>query len=67
MLYPAASPYPLVDVVGEGLPAHEAAAPLSGVEVPLLQDHLTLADHHQGRATHLHALKYVILHILEKR
>ena len=66
MPYPAAGLYPLVDVGREGLPAHEAAAPLGGVEVPLLQDDLTLADHYQGGATHLHTLKDVVLHILEE-
>ena len=62
--YPAASLYPLVHVVGEGLAGHEASGALGGVEVPLLQDDPALADHHQGSAPHLHALKDVILHSL---
>lgn len=62
--YPAASFYPLVDVVGERFSGHIASWPLGGVEVPLLQDNLALADHHQRPAAHLCAFKDVVLHSL---
>ena len=65
--YPAASLYPLVDVVGERLAGHEASRALDGVEVPFLQHDLPLADHHQRPAAHLRALKDVVLHSLQRR
>lgn len=64
--YPAASFDPLVNVVGEGFPGHEAAGALGGVEGPFLQDDLTLADHHQGAAADLGAFKNVVLHTLQR-
>lgn len=65
-LYPAASFYPLVNVVGEGFSGHEAARALGGVEGSFLQDDLALADYHQGAATNLGAFKNVVLHILQR-
>lgn len=64
--HPAASLYPLVDVVGEGFAGHEASRALGGVEVPFLQDDLALADDHQRTAAHLRALKDVVLHSLRR-
>lgn len=63
--HPAASLYPLVNVVGERLTGHKSSRSLSGVEGPLLQYNLSLADDHQGRPAHLHPLKDVVLHCLE--
>lgn len=65
-LYPAASLYPLVDVVGERFTGHEASWALSGVESPLLQNNLSLTDDHQRSAAHLQAFKDVVLHGLRK-
>ena len=67
VLYPAASLYPLVNVVREGFSGHVASWALGGVEVPLLQDDLALADHHQRPAAHLCAFKDVVLHGLQGR
>lgn len=64
VLYPAASFYPLVDVVRERFASHIAPRALGGMEVPFLQDDLALADHHQRPATHLCAFKDVVLHSL---
>lgn len=64
--YPAASLYPLVDEVGERFPGHKASRPLSGVEGPLLQHDLALADDHQGASAHFRPLKDVVLHSLQK-
>lgn len=65
--YPAASFYPLVDVVRERFASHETSRALRGMEGPLLQDDLPLADDHKGPATHLQALKDVVLHSLQRR
>lgn len=62
--YPAASFYPLVNVVGEGFSGHEAAWALSGVKGPFLQDDLALADHHQGPTANLSTFEDVVLHAL---
>lgn len=66
-LYPAASLYPLVDVIWEGFSSHETSRALSDMEGPFLQDDLPLADNHQGPSTDLQALKDVVLHILRRR
>lgn len=63
-IYPAAGLYPLVDVVWEGFTSDVASRALSGVEVPVLQDDLALADHHQRSSTHLSPFKDVVLHRL---
>lgn len=63
--HPAACLYPLVHIVGEGLAAHVAARPLSGVQVPVLQHDFALADDHQGTTAYLCALEDVILHSLQ--
>jgi len=62
--HPAAGFDPLVHVVGERLPGHEAPRALGGVDGPFLQHDLALADDHQGAAAHLRALKDVVLHVL---
>lgn len=62
--YPAASFYPLVDEVGERFPGHVASRPLGGVEGPLLQDDLALADDYKRPSAHLCALEDVVLHSL---
>lgn len=55
----------LVDEVGEGFPGDVPPRALRHVQVPILQHDLTLADHHQGRATALHALEDVVLQRLQ--
>lgn len=62
--YPAASLYPLVDVVRERFAGHKASGTFSDVKVPFFQDDLSLADDHQRPAAHLRALKDVVLHSL---
>lgn len=64
LAYPAASFYPLVNIVGEGFSGHEAARALGGVKGPFLQDDLSLADHHQGPTADLGAFEDVVLHAL---
>lgn len=65
LTHPAASLYPLVNIVREGLAGHITSRSLSGVEGPFLQYNLSLADDHQGRPAHLHPLKDVVLYCLE--
>lgn len=67
MVYPAASLYPLVHVVRKRFTGHEASRTLGGVEVPLLQHYLTLADDNQRPAPHLYAFKDVVLDSLQRR
>lgn len=64
--YPAASFYPLVNVVGERFSGHEAARALGGVKGSFLQDDLALADHHQGPTADLGTFKDVVLHALQR-
>ena len=64
--YPAASFYPLVNVVGEGFSGHKAARALGVVKGSFLQDDLALADHHQGATADLSAFKNVVLHTLPR-
>ena len=55
-------PYPLVEVLGEGLPGDEAAHALADVDVAILEDDLALADDHQRGAVALHAFEDVVVH-----
>lgn len=63
--YPAASLYPLVHVISEGLAGDVAATALSGVKGAVLQDDLALADDHCGTPTDLSALKDVVFNSLD--
>lgn len=65
--HPAASLYPLVDIVREGLTGHVASGSLCGVEVSILQYDLSLTDDHQGCPTHLGTLENVVLNCLENK
>lgn len=61
---PAASLYPLVNVVGEGFSRDEASTALTDVECSFFQDNLTLTDDHQRTPAHFCALEDVVLHSL---
>lgn len=67
LTHPAASLYPLVDIVRERLTAHVASRSLCGVEISILQYDLSLADDHQGHPAHLGTLEDVVLHCLENK
>lgn len=63
--HPAASFYPLVNVVREGFTTDVAPTALRGVKAALLQHNLALANHHQRTSTHFCPLEDVVLHSLE--
>lgn len=65
--HPAASLYPLVHVIWEGLTSDVAPTALHGVKGTIFQHNLALADHHQRTSTHLCPLKDVILNSLGGR
>lgn len=67
VLYLLSGFHPLVCEVREGRAGNEATHTGGGVQVPIFQDNLTLANHHLWRSTQLHAFKDVVLSSLEHK